>query len=201
MPIISIEGNIGSGKSTLLERIHNKAFEKKVSNIQTIPECLDIWEKIKDGEKNILELFYENKKKYAVPFQMLTFLTITYNLMGEMQRMTKDKIVIIERSPISNIEIFGRMLYDDGIIGEAEWSILKYMANGLMMPVDKIVYLRSKPDDCMQRVRLRERDGEESITIPYLDKIHKRHEEWLSEVEHETIESREEIDRFIDGLF
>jgi deoxyadenosine/deoxycytidine kinase len=72
---------------------------------------------------------YENKKKYAVPFQMLTFLTITYNLMGEMQRMTKDKIVIIERSPISNIEIFGRMLYDDGIIGEAEWSILKYMAN------------------------------------------------------------------------
>jgi deoxyadenosine/deoxycytidine kinase len=201
MPIISIEGNVGAGKSTLLERIHNRAFEKKVSNIQTIPECLDIWEKIKEGEKNILELFYENKKKYAVPFQMLTFLTITYNLMGEMQRMTKDKIVIIERSPISNIEIFGRMLYDDKIIGEAEWSILKYMANGLMMPVDKIVYLRSKPDDCMQRVRLRERDGEEAITIPYLDKIHKRHEEWLSEVPHETIESREEIDRFIDGLF
>lgn len=201
MPIISIEGNIGAGKSTLLERIEKRAIEKKVKNIHTIPECLDIWEKIKEGEKNILELFYDNKKKYAVPFQMLTFLTITYNLMGEMQRMTKDKIVILERSPISNISVFGQMLYDDKIIGDAEWSILKYMANGMMMPVDKIVYLRSRPDDCMQRVRQRERDGEDIITLEYLEKVHNQHEKWLGEVHHERIETPDEIDRFIDRLF
>jgi deoxyadenosine/deoxycytidine kinase len=201
MPIISIEGNIGGLKTTLLNRIQKRAIEKNAKNIHIVPEALDIWDKIKEGDKSILELFYEDKKKYAVPFQMLTFLTITYNIMGEMQRLSKDKIVIVERSPISNISVFGQMLYEDKIIGEAEWSILKYMANGLMMPVDKIVYLRSRPDDCMQRVRQRGRDGEESITLEYLEKVHKRHEDWLSEVQHETIETPDEIDRFIDRLF
>lgn len=201
MPIISIEGNIGAGKSTLLERIEKRAIEKKAKNIHIIPESLDIWDKIKEGEKTILELFYENKKKYAVPFQMLTFLTITYNLMGEIQKLGKNKTVIVERSPISNIAVFAKMLYDDKIIGEAEWSILKYMANGLMMPVDKIVYLRSRPDDCMARVRQRGREGEETITLEYLEKVHKYHEDWLVEVQHETIETPDEIDRFIDRLF
>lgn len=201
MPIIAIEGNLGSGKSTLLERIEKRAIQKKATNIHTIPESLDVWEKIKEGEKNILQLFYEDKKKYAVPFQMLTFLTITYNIMGEIQKMAKHRTIIIERSPISNICVFAQMLYDDKIIGEAEWSILKYMANGLMMPVDKIVYLRSKPDDCMSRVRNRDREGEETVTLEYLEKVHKQHETWLADVQHETIETADEIDRFIDRLF
>jgi len=201
MPIISIEGNIGAGKSMLLERIQKRAIQDNNKHIHIIPESLDIWEKIKEGEKNILELFYENKSKYAMSFQVLTFLTITYNMMGEIQRLSNKDTVIIERSPISNILIFGKMLYDDKIIGEVEWSILKYMANGLMMPVDKIVYLRSNPDDCLERIRIRNRDGEQDIQLSYLQNIHDKHEEWLATIQHETIESTDEMQRFIDRLF
>jgi len=201
MPIISIEGNIGAGKSTLLERIQKRAIQENNKTIHIVPESLDIWEKIKDGDKSIFQLFYENKEKYGFAFQVLTFLTITYNMMGELQKLAKKETVIIERSPISNIVIFGQMLYDDKIIGEAEWSILKYMANGMMMPVDKIVYLRSIPIDCLKRVEERDREGEQDIKVEYLQKIHDLHEKWLKEIQHETIETSEEIDRFIDRLF
>ena len=201
MPIISIEGNLGAGKSTLLERIQKRCIQENNKHIHIIPESLDIWNKIKEGEKSILQLFYENKSKYAMTFQILCFLTITYNMMGEIQRLGKKDIVIIERSPISNIVVFAEMLYDDKIIGEVEWSVLKYMANGLMMPVDKIVYLRSSPDECLERVKSRAREGEEDISLSYLERVHNKHEDWLAQVQHETIESPDEIQRFIDRLF
>jgi deoxyadenosine/deoxycytidine kinase len=201
MPIISIEGNVGSTKSTLLERIQQRCIQENNKHIHIIPESLDIWNKIKEGDKNILQLFYDDKKKYAMSFQILTFLTMTYNMMGEIQRLGKKDTVIIERSPISNIAIFAQMLYDDKIIGEVEWSVLKYMANGLMMPVDKIVYLRSNPEECLERVQRRAREGEENISLSYLERVHKQHEDWLAQVQHETIESPDEIQRFIDRLF
>ena len=201
MPIISIEGNIGAGKSTLLERIQKRCIQENNKNIHIIPESLDVWNKIKEAEKSILQLFYENKKKYGFPFQILTFLTITYNMMGEIQRLGKKDTVIIERSPISNIAVFAQMLYDDKIIGEAEWSVLKYLANGMMMPVDKIVYLRSVPYECMERVHNRNREGEEDLPLSYLQRVHDKHEDWLKQVQHETIETTDEIQRFIDRLF
>jgi len=201
MPIISIEGNIGAMKSTLLERIQKRAIQENNKTIHIIPESLDIWDKIKDGDKSIFQLFYENKNKYGFAFQILTFLTITYNMMGELQKLAKKDTILIERSPISNIIIFGQMLYDDKIIGEAEWSILKYMANGLMMPVDKIVYLRSTPAECLLRIEQRDREGEQDISLEYLQKIHDKHEKWLEDFQHETLETPDEIQRFIDRLF
>jgi len=201
MPIIAIEGNIGATKSTLLERIQKRCIQENNKHIHIIPESLDIWNKIKEGDKTILQLFYEDKHKYAMSFQILTFLTMTYNMMGEIQKLGKKDTIIIERSPISNIVIFAQMLYDDKIIGEVEWSIIRYMANGLMMPVDKIVYLRSKPEECLERIKVRAREGEEDISLAYLERIHNQHEEWLKEVQHETIESTDEIQRFIDRLF
>jgi thymidine kinase/deoxynucleoside kinase len=201
MPIISIEGNIGAGKSTLLQKIQERVIQENNKHIKIIPESLDIWNEIKEGDKSIFQLFYENKSKYGFAFQILTFLTITYNMMGQLQKMGKKDTIIIERSPISNIMIFGQMLYDDKIIGEAEFSILKYMVNGLMMPVDKIVYLRSTPDECMERVKIRDREGEQDISSAYLQNIHDKHETWLDTLQHETIETTDEMQRFIDRLF
>jgi deoxyadenosine/deoxycytidine kinase len=201
MPIISIEGNIGAGKSTLLEKIQQRVIQTNNKKIHIIPESLDVWTSIKDGKKSILELYYNHKKKYAVPFQVLTFLSMTFNMMGEIQRLGKDDIVIIERSPISNIAVFAQMLYDEKIIGEVEWSVLKFMANGLMMPVDTIVYLQTDPVDCLERVRYRNRLGEDTITLSYLEKVHDQHEHWLKEVPHQTLQTQDEQQMFIDRLF
>jgi deoxyadenosine/deoxycytidine kinase len=43
-----------------------------------------------------------------------------------------------------------------------------------------LVYLRAKPETCLERIRTRNRPEEQSITLDYLNQLHERHEEWLS---------------------
>lgn len=42
-----------------------------------------------------------------------------------------------------------------------------------------IVYLRAKPEICLERIKTRNRPEEQSITLDYLKQLHDRHEEWL----------------------
>ena len=74
MVLISIEGNIGSGKSTLLKIIRETYKDNK--NIIFIDEPVNEWLNIKNSDnKNILELFYNDKKKYSFSFQILAYIT------------------------------------------------------------------------------------------------------------------------------
>lgn len=42
------------------------------------------------------------------------------------------------------------------------------------------VYLRAKPETCLERIRSRNRSEEQSITLDYLRQLHELHEGWLS---------------------
>lgn len=44
----------------------------------------------------------------------------------------------------------------------------------------RLVYLRAKPETCLERIRTRNRPEEQSITVDYLKQLHERHEQWLS---------------------
>ncbi len=46
--------------------------------------------------------------------------------------------------------------------------------------LDLIIYLRAKPETCLERIKTRNRPEEQSITLDYLKQLHERHEEWLS---------------------
>ena len=45
--------------------------------------------------------------------------------------------------------------------------------------VDAVVYMRTDPSTCMERVRSRGRFEEASIQLDYLEQLHERHERWL----------------------
>jgi len=47
-------------------------------------------------------------------------------------------------------------------------------------PLEAIIYLRCDPSICHERIKKRNRQGEECIPLSYLQKVHDRHEEWLS---------------------
>lgn len=201
--IISIDGNIGAGKSTLLNRIQarvNKTPNMK-RQIHIIPEEIEVWNKFRENDKGLLELFYEDKPKYCYPFQILTFLTLTYDLMGAFKSVGENDIIICERSPIGNINVFGEMLYKDGFLSEIQWNILKYLANGMMVAVDKIVYLKTSVNECLRRVEDRDRDGEQKITKEYLQEVEDRYNTFMDSVPHHKIETDEEIDAFIEMMF
>ncbi|KAL7056564.1 hypothetical protein AAHC03_020645 [Spirometra sp. Aus1] len=45
--------------------------------------------------------------------------------------------------------------------------------------LDLIVYLRCSPEVCAERIRKRDRRGEQAISMEYLRQLHNFHEKWL----------------------
>lgn len=42
-----------------------------------------------------------------------------------------------------------------------------------------VIYIQCPPETCAVRIKKRSREGEGSIPLDYLSKIHDKHEEWL----------------------
>lgn len=49
-----------------------------------------------------------------------------------------------------------------------------------VLNVNFLVYLQSKPEDCLKRIKTRGRPEEGQIKIEYFKLLHKLHEEWLN---------------------
>jgi len=174
--LISLEGNIGAGKSTLLQRLQTKLDATGNKKIRILKEPVDIWETIKSKGKNILELYYEDTAKYAFEFQMLVFSTIYHSI----QEQAKDcKVLICERSLESNINIFGEMLFRDGLLSESQMAIFRWLSNNFVIPVHHRVWLDTGSSECFTRIKQRGRKGEESITLEYLQKLERYHHDFF----------------------
>eukprot|EP01083_Nonionella_stella_P162113 531860_1 len=52
------------------------------------------------------------------------------------------------------------------------------------LQLDGIVYLRTTPETCLDRLHQRGRHEETSVSVDYLTKLHRRHEEWFMEKVH-----------------
>jgi deoxyadenosine/deoxycytidine kinase len=183
--VISVEGNIGAGKSTLLNLLQKKFKDKLI----TVQEPVDTWRNYmipETGEYvNILEMFYSDPGKYAYLFQTIVFNTLLECLLIEFFTGDK-KIIIMERSITSALRIFCEMLNDSGKLSNLEFTCLKnyydiinsqYIGPGCV--THKYIYVRVTPEKCMERLKLRNRSEEETITLDYLQKIHDKHEKWL----------------------
>jgi deoxyguanosine kinase len=179
MPIISIEGNIGSGKSTLLRMISS------LPDIVTVQEPVDEWNLIRDENgKTILELYYADQKRWAFAFQMMAFITRARKLREAVEN-NPGKVIITERSVFTDKHIFAMMLHDSGMISVAEYSIYLQWFDELTrgITIDKIVYVRTEPDECDWRIKCRNRTGE-TIPLDYLKSCHQYHENWLRSEEN-----------------
>ncbi len=79
--------------------------------------------------------------------------------------------------------IFARNCYMTGMMNRVEHAIYtdlhSYWTENAPK-LDAIVYLRTSPETCFERLLSRHRGEEMGITIDYLSQIHDRHEEWLS---------------------
>ena len=43
-----------------------------------------------------------------------------------------------------------------------------------------VIYIQCPPEVCVERIKKRSREGEDTIPLDYLEKIHNKHEEWLN---------------------
>jgi len=182
--IISIEGNIGSGKSTLLKNFKEYVENDNENNKKQIiflQEPIDQWLEIKDKNgKDVLQNFYENPTKYSFAFQMMAYIS-RLSLLKKCVEENPNAIIITERCLYTDRYVFAKMLYDDGKLDEIEYQIyLKWFNDFIdLIKIQKTVYLKTCPLICHMRINKRQRDGENNISIDYLENCHKYHEDMI----------------------
>ena len=176
--LITIEGNIACGKSILLKQL------KDFHNLTILSEPIEKWQNWEGYNQelptklNMLQLMYDNPKKYMKDFQIMGQITLADNH----NYLTESPIKIIERSIYSGRYIFTKMAYqDDNLTYDEYKEICDYFKNikkTVTVP-DLIVYLRTDPKICYKRMKKRNREEEKNVSLEYLKKLHYYHEKLL----------------------
>lgn len=183
--VIAIEGNIGSGKSTFINALKHRQSavqESALENFVFVSEPVDVWQTVCDSEgETILEKFYRDPSKYAFSFQMMAYITRLVMLRKTLVD-NPGKVVICERSILTDKHVFANMLHAEGHIEDVNFTIytkwFDEFQDDINIKAMQTVYIQTRPDKCFERVAKRCRKGE-SISLEYLSKCHEYHEKWL----------------------
>lgn len=190
-PQIVVEGNIGAGKSTFL------ALLKSQLDVEVIYEPTNKWQGDTDHpENNLLHLFYQDGKRWAYTFQSYAFITRIQAQLEQEKKTERSVPHIYERSVFCDRYCFAKNCYELGMMSTLEWNIYKewfgWLVESYTTPPAGIIYLRTTPDICHERISKRARSEESDIPFSYLELLHKRHEEWLIE-KHDVISTLEHV--------
>lgn len=160
MPIITIDGNIGSGKSSILNYLH-----KTLKNPVDL-EPVDSWQVY-------LNNIYNNKSN-LFNFQVRIWLDRCW-----IQHNTENKNIFVERSPYFIKNCFIELAKKNNLITDVDYNTLLDLHKKTdPLWLDNIyIYLKSKPDMCLTRIKKRNRQSENNITLEYLNDLHDLHEE------------------------
>ena len=96
--------------------------------------------------------------------------------------MSASLIIFTERSILTDRNVFAKMLYDDKKIEEINYKIYLKWFDEFMSDFNfcGVIYIQTSPEICNKRIKLRNRKGEEEITIKYSVKCHNYHETWIN---------------------
>ena len=138
-------------------------------------EPIEDWTLI--NEINPLNEYYKDKKKYAFAFQMLV-LTSQIAMMKR-ARESKCNLVILERCAVSNYHTFfenTRQFFDP-----VEQAIYENMYKQLAIETipDGYIYLKVDTRTAINRIKVRSRSGEDTVTHEYLDTLNVTLENFL----------------------
>jgi len=196
---VSIEGNIAAGKSTFLEILAEEM------NILAVLEPVSKWQEIKSSSSglNLLDIFYKDPKRYSYLFQTFAFLSRMQSQLHPYEILEKDTnnkkmfltntktekaetVIVFERSVLSDRYCFAKNCFETGIMSEVEHKVYETFHTFLveefkMLRLNGIIYLRTNPETCVERLKKRNRSEEKDVDKDYLETLHKKHEEWLLE--------------------
>lgn len=167
---VCIEGNIGSGKTTFLSNFKN------YNNTTVLQEPVELWRNV--AGTNLLDLMYKDPNRYGFLFQSYVQLTMlqlhTYKTQAPYKIM--ERSVYSARIFIENMKR-KKMLHDVECVVLENWY--DWCIKSANIETDLIVYLRTSPEIVYQRMRVRARKEENTVSLEYLKQIHEIHDEWL----------------------
>ncbi|NIA26632.1 MAG: deoxynucleoside kinase [Desulfobulbaceae bacterium] len=163
---IAIAGNMGSGKSTLVE------FLSRTYGVTPFYEPND--------ENPYLADFYKDMKGWAFQSQ-LYFLSNKFRLHQELDRQAG--VVALDRTIFEDAEIFATALFQMRKISKRDWQTYQSFYGAILdaiQPPDLMIYLRCSMRTLRQRIRLRGREMEQDVPLPYLKRLDRLYEAWIS---------------------
>ena len=182
--IISIEGNIGSGKTNLFNLLRNRPA---LSNVIFIEEPVGLWETIRDDTtgESLLQRFYTDPERYAFAFQTMAF----FSRLALLNKAPTDCVVVTERSLLTDHDVFAKMLHDNGKIDDLCYKVyLHNSASFVDVVPSKLIYVKTDPLCCEERIVRRQRSGESDISIEYLHICDEYHEAMVRDATSEVLE-------------
>ena len=162
--IFSIEGNIGAGKSTLLSKLENV-----IPNSKILYEPVDDWKNV--GGTDLLKSFYLEPKRWAFTFELESMVSKVRSL-KEIINSNVD-VILMERSIFSDKAFQLASFYYDKI-SSMEMQLLDDIRNDFMKdyPVlNGVIYLDTDVNECLARIKSRNRSEEQGIDKVYLEKL------------------------------
>lgn len=180
--IYFVEGNIGCSKST------TGAALAETGLASFVPEPVRLWQTKFD--ENILDLFYADSKRWAFAFQLAAF-TTRAKTCSEIIELADHSTIFLERSIYSDRRVFAESLLEQGLMTVTEFQIYEAMwewtaARWCVVP-DKIIYIRTPAEVCLERINLRARGEETGITLEYLQHLEDKHDFWLTNAREDVI--------------
>jgi len=165
--IVILDGNIGAGKSTIINGLQ-KAYDDNRDVVIT-SEPLHKWEKF-------LPIYYSDPDKYAPLMQALVATAHTDNVTEVISdpKNKNAKVFVFERD-VQSCNIFAKALkltqpsldLIDGVV--QQFSLPKKID---IPPVTRRIWVDTSPEECIGRMGLRARPGEELVKPSFLMELH-----------------------------
>ncbi len=175
--MISLDGLIGAGKTTLMEHI-----ARELPDVAVVFEPVGEWMTLKNAEgKSLLELFYEDKRRWSYTFQNCAILTRIRGIKNAIKQ-SKKRVILTERSVLTDRFVFAEMLRDAGDIDPMEWDLYMkwYESFAEDLPVRGVIHLTTGVGTSAERIVKRGRHGEDHIPLDYLSALDSQHNKWLA---------------------
>jgi len=163
---ITVAGNIGVGKSTLVkllcERLNWKPFYEPVA------------------QNPYLSDFYSDMSAWSFHSQIF-FLIHRLQIHHDLEQFPESTIQ--DRSIYEDAEIFAHNLFLQGFFQKRDYetyqTLYQTLCYSLTAP-DLVIYLRASIPTLVDRITLRSRDYEQSISTQYLEDLNKLYEKWIN---------------------
>ena len=169
-----VEGNIGTGKTTFL-----KTLQQSLPHVVVALESVDYWQN-ESNSQSILQNFYAHPQRWAYSMETIALKT---RIQEHLKQQASPITHIIERSIYSGYHCFARNSFEQGFLTRLEWNIYQewfhFLTSKQCQAPTGFIYLQADPQLSYDRTISRNRKGEETIPLQYLQQIHDKHEAFL----------------------
>lgn len=174
--VVVVDGIISAGKTTYIQ-ILTHLLTKRGWKVTVVKEPVDKWK-----ESGLLQAFYCDLSRWGYHFQTMAFVDRVNENIEMYEKFGKQEgknIFILERSCFTDI-LFMELLHEQKLVNDMEMknyqSWITLWRKVMPYEPDLFIYLKPSISVCMDRIKERNRKGEENISIEYQTALQKKHD-------------------------